>query len=144
MFKNAIKLDQRIAVYVPATDNVNQAVNNDAMVKKCAAMLSAFFGGATIQESRGAWIVTRETYKKPGKVAKDLGLDTIYNTYETDYLIDLLSALPKKSWKGMAPKDENDWGITLEECIAAAREAREPVNDRKRKDYEAYYRAYCD
>lgn len=56
MFKNALKLDQRIAVYVPATDNVNQAVNNDAMVKKCAAMLSDFFGGATIQESRGAWM----------------------------------------------------------------------------------------
>ncbi len=56
MFKNAIKLGQRIAVYVPATDNVNHAVNNDAMVKKCAAMLSAFFGGATIQESRGAWM----------------------------------------------------------------------------------------
>ena len=56
MFKNAIKLNQRVAVYVPATDNVNQAVNNDAMVKKCAAMLSAFFGGATIQQSRGAWM----------------------------------------------------------------------------------------
>lgn len=56
MFKNAIKLDQRIAVYVPATDNVNQAVNNDAMVKKCAAMLSDFFGGATIQPGRGAWV----------------------------------------------------------------------------------------
>ena len=56
MFKNAIKLNQRVAVYVPATDNVNQAVKNDAMVKKCAAMLSGFFGGATIQESRGAWM----------------------------------------------------------------------------------------
>lgn len=56
MFKNAIKLDQRIAVYVPATDNANEAVNNDAMVKKCAALLSDLFGGATIQESRGAWL----------------------------------------------------------------------------------------
>lgn len=56
MFKNAIKLDQRIAVYVPATDNVNQAVNNDAMVKKCAALLSDLFGGATIQPGRGAWM----------------------------------------------------------------------------------------
>lgn len=56
MFKNAIKLDQRIAVYVPATDNVNQAVNNDAMVKKCAVLLSNLFGGATIQPGRGAWL----------------------------------------------------------------------------------------
>lgn len=95
-------------------------------------------------ESEGAWIVTRETYKKPGKVAKDLGLDTIYNTYETDYLIDLLSALPEKSWKGMAPKDENDWGVTLEECMDAAREARAPINKRKADMYNAYYSAYCD
>ena len=56
MFKNAIKLNQRVAVYVPATDNVNQAVNNDAMVKKCAALLSDLFGGATIQPGRGAWM----------------------------------------------------------------------------------------
>lgn len=95
-------------------------------------------------ESEGAWIVTRETYKKPGKVAKGLGLDTIYNTYETDYLIDLLSALPEKSWKGMAPKDENDWGVTLEECMDAAREARAPINQRKADMYNAYYSAYCD
>lgn len=95
-------------------------------------------------ESEGAWIVTRETYKKPGKVAKGLGLDTIYNTYETDYLIDLLSALPEKSWKGMAPKDENDWGVTLEECMDAAREARSPINQRKADMYNAYYSAYCD
>lgn len=95
-------------------------------------------------ESEGAWIVTRETYKKPGKVAKGLGLDTIYNTYETDYLIDLLASLPEKSWKGMAPKDEDDWGVTLEECMDAAREARAPINQRKADMYNAYYSAYCD
>lgn len=95
-------------------------------------------------ESEGAWIVTRETYKKPGKVAKGLGLDTIYNTYETDYLIDLLASLPEKSWKGMAPKDENDWGVTLGECMAAAREARAPINQRKADMFNAYYSAYCD
>lgn len=95
-------------------------------------------------ESEGAWIVTRETYKKPGKVAKGLGLDTIYNTYETDYLIDLLASLSEKSWKGMAPKDENDWGVTLEECMNAAREARAPINQRKADMYNAYYSAYCD
>ena len=95
-------------------------------------------------ESEGAWIVTRETYKKPGKVAKGLGLDTIYNTYETDYLIDLLASLSEKSWRGMAPKDETDWGVTLEECMDAAREARAPINQRKADMYNAYYSAYCD
>lgn len=95
-------------------------------------------------ESEGAWIVTRETYKKPGKVAKGLGLDTIYNTYETDYLIDLLASLPEKSWAGMAPKDETDWGVTLEECMDAAREARAPINQRKADMFNAFYSAYCD
>ena len=95
-------------------------------------------------ESEGAWIVTRETYKKPGRVAMGLGLDTIYNTYETDYLIDLLASLPEKSWAGMAPKDETDWGVTLEECMDAAREARAPINQRKADMFNAYYSAYCD
>lgn len=60
MFQNAIKLDQRVAIYVPATDNVSEAVDNSAMVKSCAAMLTEFFGGATIQPGRGAWMSDRD------------------------------------------------------------------------------------
>jgi len=56
MFENAVKLNQRIAVYIPATDNVNEAADNSAMVDKCAALLSELFGGATIQPGRGAWL----------------------------------------------------------------------------------------
>lgn len=96
-------------------------------------------------EEEAAWIVARETYKKPGKTAKSIGIDAkIYDCYETDYLIDLLAKIPQKSWDGMKPRDENDWGVTLDECMAAAREARDPVNERKRREYDAYYRAYCD
>lgn len=60
MFQNAIKLNQRVAIYVPATDNVNQAADNSAIVESCAAMLSEFFGGATIQPGRGAWMSDRD------------------------------------------------------------------------------------
>lgn len=95
-------------------------------------------------ESEAAWIVSREVCKKPGSAAKSIGLGTIYDAYETGYLIDLLSALPEKSWKGMAPRDENDWGVTLDECMEAAREARHPVNEKKAAYYNAYYSAYCD
>lgn len=56
MFHNAIRLDQRIAVYVPATSGVSTACDNSAMVEKCAALLSELFGGATIQPGRGAWV----------------------------------------------------------------------------------------
>lgn len=96
-------------------------------------------------EHEAVWIVSRETYKKPGKTAKSLGIDeSIYDCYESDYLIDLLASLPEKSWEGMKPRDEHDWGTTLEDCMNAAREARKPVNERKAAQYEAYYRAYCD
>lgn len=95
-------------------------------------------------ESEGAWICTREVYKKSGDTAKRLGLSTIYDAYETDYLIDLLAALPEKSWAGMAPRDETDWGVTMEECMDAAREARAPINREKADYYNAYSSAYCD
>lgn len=95
-------------------------------------------------EEEAVWIVSRETYKKPGKTAKSLGIDEGIYGYETDYLIDLLASLPEKSWDGMKPANEKDWGVSLEDCMNAAREARKPVNDRKEAHYAAYYSAYCD
>lgn len=95
-------------------------------------------------ESEGLWTVECETVKKPGKAAKSLGFEPLYCSYETHFLIDRLADLPEKSWKGMAPKNEKDWGVTLEECMDAAREARAPINQRKADHYNAYYSAYCD
>lgn len=95
-------------------------------------------------ESEAAWIVTWEVCKKPEDAAKSIGLGTIYDAYETGYLIDCLAALSKESWDGMAPRDENDWGVALAECMEAAREARRPVNEQKAACYNAYYSAYCD
>ena len=91
----------------------------------------------------GYWTVEYTIGNEPGETGKRLGFDTLYKT-ETKYLIDALAGLSEDAWKRMAPRDENDWGVTLDECIDASREAREPVNERKRKEYEAYYRAYCD
>lgn len=77
MFKNAIKLNQRVAIYVPATDNVSEAVDNAAMVESCAEMLSNFFGGATIQPGRGAWVSERD-----GLVLEDTTIVYAYCTAE--------------------------------------------------------------
>ena len=93
-------------------------------------------------ESEAAWIVSREVCKKPGSAAKSIGLGTIYDAYETEYLIDLLSALPEERWKEMASRDKKDCGVTLDECMEAAREARRPVNERKAATHNAYYSAY--
>lgn len=93
-------------------------------------------------EAEACWIVSRETYKKPGTAGKELGLETLWDCFETDYLIDLLYALPEKSWAGMAPVDESDWGVSWDECMEAALEARKPIIERKAAEYEAYYSAY--
>lgn len=95
-------------------------------------------------ENEAAWIVEREVVKRPKDAAKSIGLGSIYDAYETDYLIDLLAALPEKSWDGMKPVNENDWGVTLDECMEAAREARRPINEQKAAHFAAYYSAYCD
>lgn len=95
-------------------------------------------------ESEAAWIVEQEVCKKPGDAAESIGLGTIYDAYETAYLIDLLAALPEEHWKKMKPANENDWGVSLDECMEAARSAREIINRRNAERYEAYYRAYCD
>lgn len=54
--KNAVKLDRKIVLYVPATTNTNQAADNSAQVDNAAALLSNLFGGSTIQESAGCWM----------------------------------------------------------------------------------------
>ena len=91
----------------------------------------------------GCWTVEYTVGKEPGETGQRLGFDKLYTTKEL-YLIDALADLSVETWEDMAPRDENDWGVSLAECIAAAREAREPINEQKRRDYEAYYRAYCD
>lgn len=54
--KNCIKLSSKITVYVPATDNINEAVDNTEQVKATAALLTELFGGATSTPALGYWM----------------------------------------------------------------------------------------
>ena len=54
--KQAIKLDQKVAIYIPGTINGNEHVNNDSLVKAAAKMLSNAFGGATAINTNGYWL----------------------------------------------------------------------------------------
>ena len=54
--KNCIKLSSKITVYVPATDNINEAVDNTEQVKAAAALLMNLFGGATSTPALGYWL----------------------------------------------------------------------------------------
>lgn len=49
-------LDCKYAIYVPSTNNVDNACDNSEMVKYVLAELSKLFGGATSSESVGAWM----------------------------------------------------------------------------------------
>lgn len=51
-----IPLKSKITVYVPATVNVNEAVDNSAQVERFARLLSSAFGGATASPVRGYWV----------------------------------------------------------------------------------------
>ena len=51
-----IPLKSKITVYVPATVNVNEAVDNSAQVERVARLLSSAFGGATASPVRGYWV----------------------------------------------------------------------------------------
>ena len=53
---NAFKLSSKITVYIPATNNVNEKIDNTKHVNECAALLSNCFGGATSTPALGYWI----------------------------------------------------------------------------------------
>lgn len=46
-----VRLDSRVAIYVPSTTDTNHATDNRQQVEEVAAKLSAMFGGATATTS---------------------------------------------------------------------------------------------
>ena len=48
-------LEQRIAVYIPSTKNVDEAIDNSEYVDMSASLFSSCFGGATASENFGYW-----------------------------------------------------------------------------------------
>ena len=52
----AVTLPQRVALYVPSTQDVNHATDNAAQVERVAREFCGWFGGATAQQSAGYWI----------------------------------------------------------------------------------------
>lgn len=54
--KNMFKLSSKITVYVPATINVNEEINNEKHVDQIASLLSKCFGGSTSTPALGYWL----------------------------------------------------------------------------------------
>ena len=54
--ENLIALKCKLTVYVPATVDVNKAIDNSAQVERVARLLSECFGGATASPVHGYWV----------------------------------------------------------------------------------------
>jgi len=54
--KNMFKLSSKITVYVPATTNINEAIDNTVYVDQIASLLSQYFGGSTSTPALGYWL----------------------------------------------------------------------------------------
>ena len=53
--ENLFKLSSKITVYVPATININEQIDNTKYVDKIATLLSDCFGGSTSSLALGYW-----------------------------------------------------------------------------------------
>ena len=89
--KNAVKLDRKICLYIPATFDTNKSADNSAQVDNAAALLSGLFGGATIQPGAGCWmsdscgLVKEDTtlvYAFCDDAGLDAGLDAVLDFAE--------------------------------------------------------------
>lgn len=54
--KYMIPLRSKVSIYVPSTNNVNEQVDNSAMVDYVHTRLSSIFGGATCAPAIGGWV----------------------------------------------------------------------------------------
>jgi len=54
--QNAFKLSSRITLYVPATININEEIDNTKYVDSAAKLFSECFGGSTSTPALGYWM----------------------------------------------------------------------------------------
>lgn len=53
---NTFKLSGKVTIFVPATVNISEKVDNSAQVDAALSLLSVCFGGATETDAVGAWM----------------------------------------------------------------------------------------
>lgn len=57
---NAFKLSSKLTVYIPATKEADQPIDNTPYVEECAAIMSKCFGGSTSTPAIGYWFSTQK------------------------------------------------------------------------------------
>lgn len=53
--QHTFTLDHNIKLYIPSTDNVNEAADNSKYINETLKAFSQWFGGATAHDAIGAW-----------------------------------------------------------------------------------------
>lgn len=99
----------------------------------------------TFDEEEAVWRVSCEEYIRDTKAQEYLELGTQYvyrNALLLDEIIDKVSVI--NSTSGLVDDEIAESGLIVETCIKKAIEARKEIIEEKRKEAEAYYRAYCD
>lgn len=54
--KNIFKLSSKITLYIPATKNVDEEIDNNEYVEEAAKLFSLLFGGSTSTPGLGYWM----------------------------------------------------------------------------------------
>lgn len=54
--KEMFKLSSRITLYIPATKDINQEIDNAEYVDQAASLLADLFGGSTSTPALGYWV----------------------------------------------------------------------------------------
>ena len=54
--KAMFSLRSKVTVYIPATMNINEVIDNTVYVNRAASLLSECFGGATSTDALGYWV----------------------------------------------------------------------------------------
>lgn len=89
--KQAVKLNSKVTIYIPATTAVNTAVDNSTQVNAAAALLADLFGGSTSTPAVGYWMsdgagLVRENttlvFAYANTAALELGIDKVLDFCE--------------------------------------------------------------
>ena len=67
-FSEMDSLTTKVAIYVPATVNIDVAIDNSNMVEKTSIFLSDLFGGCTACNVSGYWITQEKKLVKENPV----------------------------------------------------------------------------
>lgn len=93
---NLIPLSCKVTVYVPATVNVNQEIDNAAQVERVARLLSQSFGGATASPVNGYWVADDGSLVKEKTVAVYAYCSTEQAEIYLDSVVEMCVALKKE------------------------------------------------